>query len=201
MISSSLQRVEDNIIVFVTNWQLLKMISILLQRMEDCHVVLCGKKGAYIKKSSEAFVAQLAVYYHQFRMVEDLTTFEDDEFMKIAVYHKGGSEPYMYPKVKHLEGDFLIKISAENWLDISLPGTHKGSALAQLQKEFNITKEETVAFGDYNNDLEMLNLAKYSFAMANAHPDVKAAANYSTKSNDDRGVEHIIAQVIAAQKG
>ena len=38
------------------------------------------------------------------------------------------------------------------------------------------------------NDLEMLNLAKYSFAMQNAHPIVKNAANFLAPSNDDDGV-------------
>ena len=53
-----------------------------------------------------------------------------------------------------------------------------------------------MVFGDYNNDLEMLQLADFSFAMANAHPNVKKTANYSTKSNDELGVESILEKVI-----
>ena len=53
-----------------------------------------------------------------------------------------------------------------------------------------------MAFGDYHNDLEMLNIAKYSFAMENAHPDVKEIANHETLSNDELGVEYILAKVL-----
>jgi hydroxymethylpyrimidine pyrophosphatase-like HAD family hydrolase len=45
-----------------------------------------------------------------------------------------------------------------------------------IQKRFGIKTDETMAFGDYLNDLEMLQQAGYSFAMANAHPDIRRAA-------------------------
>ena len=57
-----------------------------------------------------------------------------------------------------------------------------------------------MVFGDYNNDLEMMSQAKYSFAMANAHPNIKAVANYTTKSNDERGVEYMLSRMIEAKK-
>lgn len=53
-----------------------------------------------------------------------------------------------------------------------------------------------MVFGDYNNDLEMLALSDYGFAMANAHPNVKKVAKYSTLSNDDNGVEHILKMLV-----
>ena len=55
-----------------------------------------------------------------------------------------------------------------------------------------------MAFGDYHNDLEMLKKAEYSFAMENAHPDVKEIANYETYSNDNLGVESIITKLLSA---
>lgn len=57
-----------------------------------------------------------------------------------------------------------------------------------------------MVFGDYNNDLEMMTTAKYSFAMQNAHPNVKAVANYTTKSNNENGVEYILQKMIDAKK-
>ena len=55
-----------------------------------------------------------------------------------------------------------------------------------------------MVFGDYNNDLEMLALGKFSFAMANAHPTVKKMANYHTLSNDELGVEVILKKLLAS---
>ena len=166
----------------------------------DCYTILCGKKGAYIKTDDAEFLETLAEYYNQFTVVDDLATITDDQFMKIAIYHGAGSEANLYPSLKHLEDRLSVKVSAEHWLDISLDSTNKGNALEALQNKFGITQDETIAIGDYNNDLEMLTKATYSFAMENAHPNVKKAANYSTKSNDNNGVEYIMQQVIAAKK-
>ena len=49
-----------------------------------------------------------------------------------------------------------------------------------------------MVFGDYNNDLEMLARADYSFAMKNAHPNVIKTANYVTDNNDNFGVEKVL---------
>lgn len=55
-----------------------------------------------------------------------------------------------------------------------------------------------MVFGDYLNDIEMMQEANFSFAMANAHRDIKELANYSTDSNDNNGVTKVIAQVLNA---
>ena len=62
--------------------------------------------------------------------------------------------------------------------------------------EFQIASNEIMVFGDYNNDLEMLELSDYSFAMANAHPNVLKTAKYTTHSNDDFGVERILEKLL-----
>jgi len=117
--------------------------------------------------------------------------------LKIALFHYNGSEKNIYPHVKKFENDWQVKISGENWLDIALPTNHKGNAIERIQQEYGISKEETMAFGDYHNDLEMLKKAKYSFAMENAHPDVKEIANHETYSNDNLGVESIINKLLS----
>ena len=68
----------------------------------------------------------------------------------------------------------------------------KGNALSILQKKLKITPDQTMVFGDYMNDIEMLQNAKYSFAMQNAHSIVKENANYLAPSNDDFGVIEMI---------
>ena len=80
---------------------------------------------------------------------------------------------------------------------MSSPNANKGYALKLIQEKYNIAPAETMVFGDYNNDLEMLALAHYSFAMENAHPYVKKVANYSTASNDAFGVEKVLEKLLA----
>jgi Cof subfamily protein (haloacid dehalogenase superfamily) len=172
--------------------KIIKVIPVL-RNIDDTHVVLCGKDGAFIESKNKAFIALFQEYYNNFKIVEDLTTILDtEEVLKIATYHFVSSEEYIYPKLKQFENEILIKISGKNWLDISDEKANKGNALREVQKLLNVTKEETMVFGDYHNDIEMLKEADYSFAMKNAHKDITKIANYTTDSNDSFGVEKIL---------
>ena len=169
----------------------------VLDSVENIHPVLCGKQNAFLTGDSDSFADLLKQYYSAYEIVEDLTQV-DAEILKVAIYHFESSERFIYPAVKHLEGDLKVKVSGTNWVDISSPDANKGFALQQLQTQYRIKPAETMVFGDYNNDLEMLALADYSFAMANAHSIVKKAAKYQTSSNDDFGVERILEALLNA---
>lgn len=52
----------------------------------------------------------------------------------------------------------------------------------------NCSVENTYAFGDGLNDLEMFELVKYPVAMGNAFDIVKKSASYVTTSNDEDGI-------------
>lgn len=172
----------------------------LLRGIEDVFVVLCGKKSSYIETKDATFTKLFNEYYAAYEVVDDLTKVSKDDFVKIAVYHFESSEDHIYPSVKHLENNLQVKVSGKNWLDLSHPNANKGYALKMLQDRLGISKAETMVFGDYNNDLEMLALADFSFSMENAHPNVTKAANYQTKSNDENGVEYILDKLINAKQ-
>jgi hypothetical protein len=171
----------------------------LLRNIKGTFTVLCGKNAAYIETDNERFINMFSEYYSQYEVVDDLTKVTNDDFFKIAVYHFENSETYIYPVVKHLESQMQVKVSGENWLDLSHNNANKGFAIKLLQKQLGITKEETMVFGDYNNDLEMLEQAYFSYAMENAHPNVKKIARFQTKSNNEEGVEFILEQLLLAK--
>lgn len=75
--------------------------------------------------------------------------------------------------------------SQEEWLDFTSPEANKGQALMCLQKQLGIPKEETMVFGDNENDLEMFQRAEYGFAMENAICSIKKAGRYSCKRVED----------------
>jgi Cof subfamily protein (haloacid dehalogenase superfamily) len=164
--------------------------------IEGIGIILCGKKYAYLENSNPEFVDTIKQFYSSYKIVEDFSKVKDDTFFKVAIHHPECSETHIYPKVKHLESEMQVIVSGKNWLDISNINANKGNALTNLQQKLGITPAETMAFGDYNNDLKMLEKADYSYAMKNAHPNVKKIANYETLSNEDRGVEYILEQLI-----
>lgn len=83
--------------------------------------------------------------------------------------------------------------------DLIIPGRHKANGLRMLQQVWGIEDAQVVTFGDGGNDVEMLKQAGFGFAMANGMPAAKAAASYSTVSNNEEGVLKIIDNVLAQQ--
>ncbi len=186
---------ETNILLKLSAEDVLKTIK-TLRNVEGCFIVLCGRKSAYIETDDTNFISKFNKYYAEYEIVDDLTKVTDDDFLKIAVYHFESSETYIYPYLKALTNQLQIIVSGQNWLDISHASANKGYALSMLQEKMGINKNETMVFGDYNNDLEMLKLAHFSFAMENAHPEVKKIANFETKNNSEEGVETILEQLL-----
>ncbi|MBL0744679.1 HAD family hydrolase [Chryseolinea lacunae] len=166
-----------------------------LKKMPNVLTILCGKKSAYIDNEDPAFVARLSMYYDQYAIVDNLADVDDDEFLKIAICDLSGAEQNSYPHFLQYQNDLQIKVSGNVWLDLSHKLAHKGKALDVVQRKFGIAREHTMVFGDYLNDVEMMGEAHFSFAMENAHPEVKQAAKFIARSNDDRGVLSILQQL------
>ena len=89
---------------------------------------------------------------------------------------------------------FSKKLNSHVWYDddvgylveITTKFATKGTALAYLSNYYSIPLEQCIAFGDGDNDVEMLKLAVYSFAMANATVPAKLAAHYITKFTNNQ---------------
>jgi Cof subfamily protein (haloacid dehalogenase superfamily) len=157
--------------------------------------IICGKKKAYVESDNQEFIDHLKLYFERYEIVEDLLKIEDDQFLKFTVCDLAGSEVNSYPYFKTYEESLQVKVSGPIWLDISHKKANKGRAMEVLQEKFGITPEQTMVFGDYLNDLEMLQKAHYSYAMANAHPDIKKTARFIAKSNDENGVVEILSEI------
>ena len=163
-----------------------------VRTMEGLEVMLSGPDVVYLETKDREFLDWMINDY-KFRVetVEDLTKVQS-EFIKISVYRKTDVEIY----TRHLRekyGESLkITISGDMWMDCMRPGVNKGEAVKILQESLSIKPEETMAFGDQLNDIEMLNQAYYSFAVGNARKEVKQAARFQTDTNLNQGVLKIL---------
>lgn len=90
--------------------------------------------------------------------------------------------------VLEARGDVLISSSFTHNLEINALGAAKGEAVLRLAAHLGIAPEETMAFGDGENDLSMIRMTGVGVAMENAVDLLKAEADYVTVSNDDDGV-------------
>lgn len=86
-----------------------------------------------------------------------------------------------------------------NNLEFTKTGVDKGVGLHHLANYLNIPIEQTLAIGDTENDLSILSAAHIGVAMANATPDVKAAADYITLSNEESGVAAAIEHFLSIE--
>ena len=91
--------------------------------------------------------------------------------------------------VKNLSSDKDLEVisSAPNLFDVMKKGATKGNALLNLADYLGIPSENTFAIGDSDNDISMIEAAKYGIAMGNASEGVKAAASYITANYDSLG--------------
>jgi len=72
-------------------------------------------------------------------------------------------------------------------LEVQPQGVCKGTALQQVAEMLQIPREEIIAFGDGNNDKEMLQFAGIGVALQNATPELKLAADKIVPSNNEEG--------------
>ena len=85
-----------------------------------------------------------------------------------------------------------LTYSSNDMVDMVAFGVSKGQALQIYCEAQGIKSDEVISFGDMLNDVEMLQFSGTSYAMANAVPEVKAVAKYTTLSNEDEGVASAI---------
>ncbi|MEV8549973.1 Cof-type HAD-IIB family hydrolase [Streptomyces glaucescens] len=161
----------------------------------DVGAVVCGKKSAYVERTDPAFLAEVRRYYVENRIVGDVTAVDDD-ILKVALYDFGSAERTTAPALAEFAGTHQVVVSGEHWVDVMNRTADKGAAVRRLQRELGITPAQTMVFGDYLNDLQMMDTAEWSFAMANAHPEVVRRARHLAPSNNDDGVLRTIRRVL-----
>ena len=94
-------------------------------------------------------------------------------------------------------GRLFISKSLPYFLEFASPEVTKGSGLAFLAEHLGFSREETVAFGDGENDVELLEWAGYGVAVANAHERVLAVADLVCPPVEDEGVAQVIEAYLA----
>jgi Cof subfamily protein (haloacid dehalogenase superfamily) len=120
--------------------------------------------------------------------------------VKLMLRHDGRSADELLHTARGVAGhlaEFSHSNSRDGLLEISAAGVSKATALARLCREREIASGEVIAFGDMPNDLPLLVWAGHAVAVANAHPDVIAAADEVTAANDDGGVARVLERLFA----
>lgn len=118
-----------------------------------------------------------------------------EDFCKVVFAHNDPERLALvaeYAK-NHPAADEFDFIGSEQILYEILPkGVSKGSLITSLSRHLGIDVKNTVAVGDFENDISMIREAGIGYAVANAADSVKAAADRITVSNDEHAISRII---------
>lgn len=87
--------------------------------------------------------------------------------------------------------------SADTFLDIFPKGVSKGTAVSAICERLDISLEDTIAFGDHELDISMIEKAGVGIAMGNAIDDLKKKADFVTKTNNEAGVAYALEYYLA----
>lgn len=161
----------------------------------DLGLVVCGVTSAYIERTDPAFRAEVDRYYVKLQVVDDLTTVTD-QVLKLATFDFHDAETTANTLFAPYDTTHQVVTSGKHWIDIMSPDADKGRGIRALQKALGIKPSQTAVFGDYLNDLELMAAGDWSFAVANAHPDILAAARYMAPSNRDHGVLAVLQRLL-----
>ena len=126
-------------------------------------------------------------------VVGDLAAWLEQAPTKLVAVGDEAAMDGLEVEMKARFGDRLyISKSLPHFLEFAGPDVTKAAGLAFVAERLGFSREATVAFGDGENDVELLEWAGYGVAVANAHPRVLAVADLVCPSVEEEGVAQVM---------
>ncbi|MFC6285444.1 HAD family hydrolase [Nocardioides sp. GCM10027113] len=121
----------------------------------------------------------------------------DEPALKLLARHEELEALDFWTRAEEAVGDAVTITwsSTSTLLEISGAGVTKATTLALLCERLGVAPHEVIAFGDMPNDIPMLEWAGTAYAMADAHPTVRAVTPHLAPGHDDDGVARVLAGV------
>ncbi len=169
----------------------------LLKDEKLAEPILCAAEKGICRHpgNDKEYEKQVHTYFTKYQYTDDLNAAaEDNQIIKIATYIREKKAAEVSAKITEWPEAVNAVLGGPEWIDLVHKDVNKGAALKKLQEILGISKEETMAFGDYLNDLTMLKEAGESYAMANSHPTILRIARHTAPSNNYKGVMRILNQ-------
>lgn len=119
---------------------------------------------------------------------------------KVNYFFGDEEERFKARQALQARGDVIVSSSFSNNLEINAQGATKGEAILRLAKHLGLAPEQTMGFGDGENDVTMIRMAGIGVAMGNALESLKEDADYVTCTNDEDGVAAAIEKLVLTEK-
>lgn len=165
-------------------------------------VILTGTKHSYMLETAEWEITNHMISEEEAQAFVDaivrVESFddipEDETIVKMSMMTGDAVEAdaVMADFNAHFTGNLRAVTSGFGTIDIIQTGVHKAAGLQVLMEHYGVFADELMAFGDSGNDVEMLHLANYSYAVANAPQIIKQHAKFLAPDHKDNGVLEVI---------
>ena len=162
--------------------------------------VVTSMNGGFVKEGTvftqlENFMTpeMIELFYQRMNFVEELESHLFGGVLKMSLVVGEERSDSVLEEINQLfNGHVQAVSSGYGCIDILQAGIHKAWGLQELLKRWDIKAEEIMAFGDSENDVEMLQLAGIAYAMENADDKAKAVATNFAPSNSQAGVYQVL---------
>lgn len=194
---------ENNQLIQVETWddELVEK-ALTFFKGQECQnqFVITSMNGGFVKEGTiftqlEKFMTpeMIELFYQRMNFVEELHPELFGGVLKMSlVVGEDRTDQVQEDFNQVFNGRVQAVSSGYGCLDIIQDGIHKAWALQELLKRWDIESEEIMAFGDSENDVEMLELAGVAYAMENADDKAKAVATDIAPANSQGGVYQVI---------
>ena len=135
------------------------------------------------------------------RVVDNFEDLAHEEATRVVIRAPGVDVSHFDDLVHRIGlNDVTYAVGYSAWLDLTPPGVSKASALEQLRRQLGVYPDHTVAAGDGNNDIEMLQWAGHSAAMGTASERVRSFADEQLGSVEDDGLLPLLERMIDPER-
>ncbi len=164
-----------------------------LRAFDDCELLVEAPGLSYLESKNQEYIDFIKNQYRfDIKLVDDVLK-EAKDIIKISIFRRPSirkiGEEILIPKWKD---KLKVTIAGEDWVDFMDTSVDKGNSLKFVQEFYGITPEETMVFGDNNNDIGMLKRAAESYAVSTAPDIVKASANHICPPWMEKGVYQVL---------
>lgn len=151
-------------------------------RRKNLPVMIIEKDRMYINTVNEMVEkAQFEIH----TPVPEVEEYKGEKIYQFVVYANGEVIGSLKEKLPHCK----ITYWNSNAVDVIAKDGGKMNGICQMLRYYHLTREEIIAFGDGENDRDMLSYAGIGVAMGNAGHSLKQNADYVTGSADKDGIK------------
>lgn len=198
---------EKNEMLLGTFWQpdlIADTLAYFQGQEREVHLVVTSTKGGFVQDGtdfpmiSKIMTEEMAAhFYKRMNFVPNLQDHPFEEVLKMSVMVDEAQAAEITRQINTaFAGRLSAVTSGYGAIDIIQEGLHKAWGLRQLMDRWQIKSKEIMTFGDSENDLEMLELADFSYAMENGDEKIKRIASRLALANSEAGVLQVIEQYL-----